>query len=459
MVRIHLICIGDEILHGRTLNTNLAFIGDALSREGYSVGRETCVPDEPGAITAALRAELSQADVVVTVGGLGPTSDDVTRPVVSEALGLALRLDADLQATIEAYLAQRHVRIPREAVRLQAMVPETAIVLPNRAGTAPGLWCPRQGGAVVMLPGPPREFQPMVTECVLPRVRELAPPAGVACTLRACGLPESVVAESVEAVLEGFCGIGPAYCAQPAQVTVRLSASADRKHDLEAARQAVATRLGDSILPDGAASLPEAVGQLLRGMRYSMATAESCTGGMIAAAVTDVPGSSDYFAGSVVSYSNAWKAACLGVTEETLAAYGAVSRETAAEMLDGLRQRHHVDAGVAVTGVAGPGGGTAEKPLGLVFIASGVRGDAEVNRFVFPGDRASVRLRTTSVALNQLRLQLLAHARATRACEHGGREYVSTERVCRAPPARPVGLGRARVNVSQHGAERRASAR
>lgn len=416
-MRIHLICVGNEILLGRTLNTNLAFIGHALGRDGYRVDREVCVPDEPAAITAALRAELSQAAMVITVGGLGPTSDDITRPVVAEALGLQLRLDVDVQARIEAYLAQRHVRIPPEAVRLQAMVPEGASVLPNRTGTAPGLWCPRPGGAVVMLPGPPREFEPMVTECLLPRLRELAPPVAIACTLCACGLPESVVAESVEAALGASRGITPAYCAQPGQVAVRLSAPPDREQDLEEARSAVAARLGDSILPKGVASLPEAVGQLLRAMGYSLATAESCTGGMIAAAMTDAPGASDYFAGSIVSYSNAWKAACLAVKQETLDRHGAVSRETAVEMLDGLRQRHRSDVGVAVTGIAGPGGGTVEKPLGLVFIASGIRGEAEVNRFVFPGDRSSVRLRTTSAALNQLRLQLIAHSRALGRCE------------------------------------------
>lgn len=408
-MRIHVVCTGTELLIGQTLNTNLLFLGDKLNAAGYSIAQERCVPDAGREIAAAVAAELQAAQVVITIGGLGPTSDDLTRDAVAAHLGVKLHFDHAVYEAIVAYLAGRAVKVPDQALRVQAMVPDGATVLPNRNGTAPGLWCPAPAGkVVVMLPGPPRELQPMFMESVLPRIQVLGPAEVVRRAFHLCGIPESAAADKVEAALQSFPGIEPAYCAQPYQVTVRLSAKPADQNRLNTVWQQLVTAFGPAVLPEGSGGLAAAVGALLKARHWSLATAESCTGGGIAAAITDVAGSSDYFLGGLVTYANAWKQQLLEVRETTLAAHGAVSAESAGEMLAGLFRRDAVDAGIAVTGVAGPGGGTPEKPVGLVYIATGLRtGKPQIERFQFPGNRETVRLRTVTVALNQLRLQLL----------------------------------------------------
>ncbi len=406
-MKLQVICIGNEILLGHTLNTNLAFIGACLQECGYVIEREVCIPDTAEAIAGALTEALAQADVVMTVGGLGPTLDDLTRPVVAETLGMPLKFDPEVMEAIERYLADRHVTVPCAAMERQAMVPEGAEAIPNAHGTAPGLWCPTSGKLVILFPGPPREMHPMLQTLVLPRLQARFPRHTVSRTIKTCGVPESTLAEQVEAFLTAYPQVAPAYCARPHMVDVRLTAAAQATGDLEAAAAGLVAALGRTVMSTTDESLPAAVGRLLREQNLTLATAESCTGGGIAAAITDVPGSSDYFCGAVVTYANEWKANLLGVRQETLDQHGAVSEETAAEMLDGLLKRYHVDAGIAVTGIAGPSGGTAEKPAGLVYIATGIGRRRQVEGRVLPGNRRAVRERTETLALNQLRLQLM----------------------------------------------------
>ncbi len=413
-MNIHALCIGAELLTGHTLNTNLLFLGRALEEAGYRIQREACVPDERTAIAAALRQELEQADVVITIGGLGPTSDDITRPTVAEVLGMPLRFEPGVLARIQEYLQRRNIQVPPAALRVQAMVPEGAQALPNRNGTAPGLWCPvipapgnRNEKVVVMLPGPPREFRPMFSQSVLPRLRAMAPPERLCRVIPVCGLPESAVAERTENLLRKFPEITPAYCAKPAEVSLRLIAPTEAADQLEAAESAIRREFGDAALPPGVHTLPEAVGALLVQRRWRLATAESCTGGAVAAAVTGVPGASRYFAGAIVAYSNEWKERRLGVAPETLAEHGAVSEETAAEMARGAATQNEVETAVSVTGIAGPGGGAPGKPVGTVCFATWVRGDLRTARFRFPGARENVRLRSVTVALNLLRRHIL----------------------------------------------------
>ena len=410
-MNIHLICTGTELLIGHTLNTNQQFIGDCLDRAGYRLAAERCVPDTGEAIAAAVREELARADLVITVGGLGPTTDDLTRDAVARELGARLKYDPEIHAVITAYLAGRNVPVPAESLRVQAMVPEGATALPNRNGTAPGLWCPAPGGKfVVLLPGPPRELQPMFRDQVLPRLRELAPPEVVRVSFAVCGRPESAVAEVVEHELAAFPGVEPAYCAHPAQVEVRLSAAPALRERLELARARLTECLGDDVLPAGCTDPAQAVAAMLLERRLWLATAESCTGGGIAKTVTDLPGASAWFCGGVVAYSNDWKECLLDVPDHLLADHGAVSAETAGAMLNALFRRYEADAGIAVTGIAGPAGGTPDKPVGLVYIATGLRTRQQVTRHLFPGNRDSVRQRTITTALNQLRLQLLQNA-------------------------------------------------
>jgi nicotinamide-nucleotide amidase len=412
-VKLNVICIGNEILLGHTLNTNLAFIGDALHAEGYLISREFCIPDDAVSITDTLNEALADSDVVVTVGGLGPTCDDITRPTVAAALGQQLVYQPRVLEGIKAYLASRNVVVPDDALRRQSMVPEGAEIVPNHNGTAPGLWCRRGHQVVIMLPGPPSELRPMVAETVVPGLKAQFPADVATRTIRTCGRPESLLADEVENFLKMWPCITPAYCARPFMVDVRLSSAASDEPQLEAATAALVGKLGTAVFPADCLSLQAAVGKLLREQGLTVATAESCTGGKIAAALTDVPGASGYFVGGMVTYANSWKQCQLGVKPETLENYGAVSRETAGEMLEGLLARCGCDAGIAVTGIAGPEGGTQDKPVGLVYIATALGEKRQIRRVLFPGNRDSVRERTVTVALNELRIQLLQNQMAT----------------------------------------------
>lgn len=403
-MNLEVICIGDEILIGHTVNTNLTYIGRKLVDLGHRVARETCIPDTFDGIVSAVAEAAGRADVVVTVGGLGPTSDDITRDAVAAAVHCPLEYQSGAYDAIRNWLGERSVRVPDDAIRRQARVPSGGELIPNRNGTAPGLWVEAGNAVVVCLPGPPRELQPMMEATVLPRLRERFPPAVLTCTIPTAGIPESVLATKLEDVLHSrHPTVQPAYCAGPNRVDVRLTAAADQKEALHAAEAATRQVLAAGVLPEEARNLPEAIGILLRQRSWTLATAESCTGGAIAHEITDVPGCSDYFAGGFVTYSNSWKEQCLGVPRATLEAHGAVSEQTAAAMLEGLHERTGVESGIAVTGIAGPGGGTADKPVGLVYIGTRVPGRNRVTRHVFPGNRDAVRRRTVIVALNQLR--------------------------------------------------------
>ena len=406
---IHAICIGTELLLGHTVNTNLAFLGNELQAAGYAVEREICIPDTPATVAAELSRELADAEVIVTVGGLGPTSDDITRQTVADELGLPLVFQPDVYHRIAEYLARRNVNVPDEALRAQAMVPEGARILPNKNGTAPGLCCIQGEKLVFMLPGPPRELQPMVRESVMPLLREKYAPTLAIAAVSSCGIPESSVAARVEQILKSYPEVHPAYCARPFMVDVRLATEPANRSRLDAAEQAVRRALGNAVIGSGGTSLPAALGELLRARNATLATAESCTAGQISSAITSVPGSSSYFAGGIVSYSNTAKQQLLGVNEQTLETHGAVSEHVALEMMQGAMERLAASTGIAVTGIAGPGGGTEEKPVGLVYIATGTDAVYAVRRYVFPGNREAVRQRTVTVALNQLRLQLLEH--------------------------------------------------
>ncbi len=411
-MHIELISTGTELLIGHTLNTNQQFIGQALDAAGYAVARETCVADAGAGIARAVREALAAgADLVITTGGLGPTSDDLTRDAVARELGSGLHFDEELHAGILRYLGERARKLPCDSLRNQAVVPDCAVALPNRNGTAPGLWCAVPGGKwVVMLPGPPRELQPMFMESVLPRIREMAQPDVRRRSVTLCGIAESAVAERIESLLavhELADIVQPAYCARLFQVDVRLSTAADQVEALDAAIVAVRREFGPAVLPDEAPGLAAAVSILLRKNKMWLATAESCTGGWIAKSITDLPGASAFFCGSLVTYSNAWKGNLLDVSDEILEKHGAVSAECAAAMVGALFCRYEADAGIAVTGIAGPEGGSEAKPVGLVYIATGIRRQLRVERHVFPGDRESVRQRAVIAALDQLRLQLM----------------------------------------------------
>lgn len=417
---IEIVSIGDEILFGDTLNSNAAFLAARLTAVGLPPCRETCVGDDVPAIQQAVREAWGRGHSVIAIGGLGPTCDDLTREAVAGLLGVPLVPDEAVAQTIRSFVGRRGVPISAAAVRLQSQVPLGAAVLPNGNGTAPGLWCRNPAGlAVVMLPGPPHEFEPMVQDLVVPRFRA---ECGAACPLprvvRVSGLPESVVEQHVRQALAGAPGATSAYCASPMGVVAKFHAVLPPPA-LDAIEAAVRTVLGEHALPPECAGVVDHVGRLLAARGWMLALAESCTGGMLASAITDIPGASAWFAGGIVSYANQAKHDLLDVSPATLSAHGAVSGETVAEMLAGARRRFAAEAAIAVSGIAGPGGAVPGKPVGTVFIGVSVGETTQIARHLFPGNRHTVRLRAMGTAFALARRLLMDAARHMDATDRG----------------------------------------
>ena len=421
---IHILCVGTELLTGDTVNTNLADAGRMLAKAGWRAASSAVVPDVPDVMSEALIRACRQSSAVIVSGGLGPTGDDLTRQLAADILGVPLVHSAPCEESIRAFLDGRGLQVPESAILAQSLVPSGASLLPNVCGTAPGLVAEHGECLLVLLPGPPREFRPMFRDQVIPLLSSRLPAAWAARVLCVCGRAESAVAERVDRLLGHFPDLAIAYCARPSGVHVRLTVAAEAGATLDAACAQLRRDLDVLVLPDGMLRVEQHVAALLQQQGRTLGTAESCTGGLIAAQITDLPGSSAYFGGSIVSYANAWKQEHLGVLNSTLNSYGAVSPETASEMLDGLLERTGVDAGLSVTGIAGPGGGTTDKPVGLVYIGVAVDRDRSVHRFIFRGTRETVRARTAGTALDLLRLALLRHGGAEPADIAAGTPYV-----------------------------------
>ena len=406
-MNIRIICIGDELLSGDTVNTNLAFIGEELANHGLNVAAETCVPDDLDAIHNAIR-QSDGADVLIFIGGLGPTTDDLTRAAVASYLGLQIRVDELLKQRIISYLGERRRNMADAYLDIQSQVIDTAELLPNNNGTAPGQLI-RCGNALwALLPGPPREIKPMFINFLLPKILEKCDSIVETLTVRVCALPESIVESKARHAIEGISGLHFAICIKKDCIMIRLSKPADSNPQaLDLAKQCLQKEFGHYLLPDECLTTAHYLGILLKDRHLMMATAESCTGGGIAAAMTDTAGSSEWIVGGVVTYANEWKMNVLGVHEETLQRHGAVSEATVHQMLDGLQMRFDVQAGVAVSGIAGPGGGTPEKPVGTVVIGAYAPHWRCVKTFHFSGLRDTVRQRTVNAAINLLITGLL----------------------------------------------------
>lgn len=415
-MKVELLTIGTELLLGHTLDTNAADLGRALAATGAEIVRRTTVADRPEAIRAALAEALTRTGFVIATGGLGPTRDDMTKTVVAELLGKRLLLDERLLAGLEARF-QRLGR-PMPAVnRSQAEVPEGASVLPNPRGTAPGLWVEDgDGRVVVLLPGVPREMRGLLVEEVVPR---LAARQGVerrvvrSRTLRTTGVPESALAERVGTIEPEIAPLTLAYLPSVDGVDLRVTAWALAPEDADARLAAVVTRLraavGAHAYGEDEADLAAVVLDALRHGRHRLGVAESCTGGLVAARITTIPGASDTFIGGVVAYADVVKTAALKVPLETLEAHGAVSEETVRAMAEGAQRLFSADCAIAVTGIAGPSGGTPEKPVGTVWLAARVHTTAHAVKRVFPGDRDEIRRRAAQAGLDLLR-RLLAES-------------------------------------------------
>jgi len=414
-MHIEVVTIGDELLLGYTIDTNAAHLARTLAAEGVEITRRTTVGDTADAIADAVREGLDRAGAVITTGGLGPTSDDLTKPSIATLFGRGMVLDEEHLAWMEERFTRLFQRPMPAANRQQAMLPEGARKLRNNHGSAPGIWLEDDRGRwVAMLPGVPREMRGMLADTLIPVIRErLGDDRRVvrSRTLRTTGVGESFIADRVSAIDGGVGDAGLSYLpnaegtdlrltvrgAPPDEADRRLAASADRLRGV----------VGDAVYGEDGADLAAVVLDLCRGRGLTLGVAESCTGGLLGARLTAIPGSSDVVLGGVIAYSNGLKTSLLTVPQRTLEEHGAVSEAVVRAMASGARGVTGASIGVGITGIAGPGGGTADKPVGTVWIASDLDGAVEARRLRLIGDRAEVRQRAAQAALEMVRRQVV----------------------------------------------------
>jgi nicotinamide-nucleotide amidase len=411
---VEVINTGSELLLGNTLNTHLSFLGQELFPLGLRIARQVTVPDGD-AIREALDESLTRADVILVTGGLGPTTDDITREITAELLGLPLIEDAGVWEAIRSRFARRNLEMtPRN--RRQAQVPQGATVLANPNGTAPGLYLRQRGGDaagpagpirhIFLLPGPPRELRPMFRDQVAPILKELLPPGAALQSRRwlVIGMGESKVEAIVGEALLAIPGLELGYCARPGAVEVRCIGGPEA---LAAAEAVITAKLPTQVAGEGGESLEELVVHRLAALGKKLAAAESCTGGNLAHRITNVPGASEVFTEGFVTYSNEAKTRSLGIPAALIDEHGAVSEPVARAMAEGAMREGAADFGLSTTGIAGPGGGAPQKPVGTVFIALAIRGgETRIEKHSYPTDRATFKELTVQTALDMLRAAL-----------------------------------------------------
>ena len=413
--RAAIIAVGSEMLTPTKIDTNSLFITEQLNLLGIQIAFKTVVGDDRGDLETAVRDALTRVDLLVCCGGLGPTDDDLTRPVVAEVLQRPLVEDDSITARIRARFQGRGLEMP-EINRRQAMVPAGGSVVPNVNGTAPGLWIEHGDQLILLLPGPPRELKPMMTSLAEGMLSERASGMSlVRRVIRITGRSESHTDEAVQPLYAEWSRasvpISATILASLGQIELHLTACcaarADAEAALERAVEQVKAVMGLHVYSTDGRALEEVVGEMLAARNLTIAIAESCTGGLIASRLTDVPGSSRYVERGVVTYSNASKVELLGVPAELIAASGAVSEPVATAMAEGICAGSRVDIGVGVTGIAGPDGGTPDKPVGTVCVAAASRIGTRVRTFRFVGGREMVKFQASQGALDMVRRMLL----------------------------------------------------
>ncbi|MDQ2767328.1 MAG: competence/damage-inducible protein A [Gemmatimonadota bacterium] len=415
-MQIELLTIGDELLLGFTIDTNAAYLARALAAIGVEIVHRATVGDDAEKIAAAVSEAIERTGAVITTGGLGPTADDRTRPVIAKLFGRELVLDESIVAQIEArFWRLSSAKMPQTNI-VQAMVPAGARVLENHHGTAPGLWIEdAKGRWVAMLPGVPREMRGLTNDSILPILRErigAAPIAIVSRTIRTTGIGESALAErlgelgkSVEGMPLAFL---PGWAGVDLRLTSRTLAPDDAKTALDTGARTLRDVAGAVVYGEENDDLAALVLGLCRDRGYTIAVGESCTGGLLGARLTAIPGSSDAFHGGIIAYDNAVKTKLLGVSDVTLKEHGAVSEQAAREMAEGCARALGTTIGIGITGIAGPGGGTPEKPVGTVWIGVSGLGETRTLGRAYVGDREEIRLRATQASLDQLRRAIAA---------------------------------------------------
>jgi nicotinamide-nucleotide amidase len=418
-MKAEIIAVGSELLTPDRLDTNSLFLTEELNAIGIEVLRKTVVGDNRDLLSEAFRDALNRVPLIISCGGLGPTDDDLTRETVADLLGRKLRRNDAILRYIEGRFRSMGREMPEVNVR-QAMVPEGAEILENPRGTAPGLWLEDGGRAVVLLPGPPRELKPLFREQVLPRLERRA--SGVRMhsrELRVTGLGESHVEQRILPIYKRFPEVQTTILAAPGETQIHLrfwtEDAARAKKTLDEIVQGFEIALADRIFSQDGRALEEVVAEQLTLNKATISAAESCTGGLLAQRLTSIAGSSSYFLGGVVCYSNELKTAWADVPAEMIAAKGAVSPEVAVALAEGIRRRVGSTLGVGITGIAGPGGGSDEKPVGTVHVAISHGGGIKERGARFPGDREAIRWQASQIALDLVRMHFLYNGRTASA--------------------------------------------
>lgn len=413
---VELISVGTEILLGNIVNTNAAFLSEKCAQLGLSLYYQTVVGDNPERLRETLTLALERSDVVILGGGLGPTQDDLTKEVAAQVFGRVLKEDAHTRERIAGFFKLRGTK-PEEITEnnwKQALVPEGATVVENDNGTAPGLILEGNGKIAILLPGPPNEMIPMFNQKIFPYLREKQPEMIVSEMIKICGIGESRVESMISDLIEAQSNPTVATYAKTGEVHLRVTAKA--KAEAEARKlikpmvRELKVRFGNKIYStEEHVTLEEAVVSLMKEGGMSLTTVESCTGGLFAGRLVNVQGASEVLKQGFITYSNKSKRKLVGVKKLTLKEFGPVSEKTAREMAKGARMVTGCDVAVSITGLAGPDGGTEEKPVGLVYIAVSVQDDMKVQEYRFTGNRAKIRESAVVAALTQLRMSILEH--------------------------------------------------
>ncbi|GAB6156226.1 competence/damage-inducible protein A [Desulfosporosinus burensis] len=413
-MKAEIVSTGTEILLGETLNTSAHYLTGKLSTLGIEVDYHTTIGDNPERLEQVLRQALGRSDLLITTGGLGPTADDLTKELVAKVLELKLELDSSSLEQIKKFFGRRKAPMP-ESNEKQAFFPVNSKILPNPIGTAPGAIIEKSGKIVIILPGPPFELHPMFDNYVWPELEKILEPHVERMNervLKVFGIGESAIEEVLNELMR-LPNVTVALLAKRAEMHIRLVARSTEKTSGEAVKaldrveEEIRQRLGNKVFGRDQETMVGIVGQLFTDRHLTISTAESCTGGLLGAALTQEPGSSRFYLGGVVSYSNSLKQGLLGVSGETLKAFGAVSEEVAKEMAEGIRAKTGSDLAISTTGIAGPDGGSDQKPVGLVFIGIATPTGVEVEKFQLYGERQSVRQLTVHAALNGVRQWML----------------------------------------------------
>lgn len=408
-MKAEIITVGTEILLGDIVNTNSQYLAKELAVHGIEVYYQNTVGDNEKRLMKAFEESLKRSDIVITTGGLGPTNDDITKEIACKYFNKALKLHEPSLNKIKNYFKKLNIELS-ENNKKQAYFPEDAIILENNNGTAPGAILRKDNKTIIILPGPPREMEAMFEESVKLYLQKLTDSVLVSKTLRTFGIGESLLEEKIIDIINAQSNPTIAPYAKESEAILRITAKAKNEKEandlINPVIDEIKNRVGEFIYGEGNTSLEEEVAKIVVDKNMTIAVAESCTGGLVSSSLINYPGISSVFMEGCVTYSNEAKISRLGVKKETLDKYGAVSKETAKEMAEGIAKNFNTNIGLSTTGIAGPQGGSDEKPVGLVYIGIYINGKTTVKKFVFSGDRQRIRVKATKTIINELRLKL-----------------------------------------------------